>query len=54
MEKTVSIAKAFTFGGSGSIAVIIPKKLREELNIKKGNRYLVKKDCVGRIIYEPL
>jgi len=53
MEETVSIAKAFVYGNS-SLAIIIPKQLREELAIKKGRRYLVKKDCEGRIIYEPL
>jgi hypothetical protein len=53
MEETVSVAKAFAYGSS-SLAVIIPKQLRDVLIIKKGSRYLVKKDSIGRIIYEPL
>jgi bifunctional DNA-binding transcriptional regulator/antitoxin component of YhaV-PrlF toxin-antitoxin module len=34
--------------------VAIPKRLREKLPIAKGQRFLVKVDSEGRLIYEPL
>ncbi|MCW4040398.1 MAG: hypothetical protein NWE83_06570 [Candidatus Bathyarchaeota archaeon] len=54
VEETITVAKAFQLGSSGSIAIIIPKRLRDGLGITKGNHYLVKKDARDRIIYEPI
>lgn len=39
---------------NSSLVVVIPKAVRESLNITKGMRLLVKSDRYGRVIFEPL
>ena len=54
MEKTISIVKAYHVDGAGTLVVVIPKDVRKELHIEKGNKFLVKIDDKSRIVYEPV
>ena len=54
MEKTISIVKAYHVDGAGTLVVVIPKDVREELHIKKGKKFIVKIDDKNRIVYEPI
>ena len=54
MEKVVSIVKAYHVDGAGTLVVVIPKDVREELHIEKGKKFLVKIDGKDRIVYEPV
>lgn len=54
-EEIVGIVKAYSVGDPDSIVVVIPKELHDRLGKHpKGQRFLVKLDDRGRIIYEPL
>ena len=54
-EQIVGIVKAYSVGEPDSIVVVIPKEAHEKLtNHPKGQRFLVKLDEKGRIIYEPI
>jgi len=54
-ERIVGIVKAYPVGSPGSIVVVIPKEAYNELvRHPKGQRFLVKVDEEGRLIYEPL
>lgn len=54
VEKTVSMVKAYSVDGAGTLVIVIPKDVREELHIKRGKKFLVKIDDKDRIIYEPV
>jgi bifunctional DNA-binding transcriptional regulator/antitoxin component of YhaV-PrlF toxin-antitoxin module len=54
VEEIADIVTAYESGGRDSLVVAIPKRLREKLPIAKGQRFLVKVDSEGRLIYEPL
>jgi len=54
MEEVVRIATIYKASGSGSLAVVVPKEVRERMGIKEGMKLYVKIDDEGRIIYEPL
>lgn len=54
-EQIVGIVKAYAVGEPDSIVVVIPKEAHEKLSKHpKGQRFLVKLDEKGRIIYEPI
>jgi len=54
-ERIVGIVKAYSVGNPDSIVVVIPKGVHEKLNKHpKGQKFLVKLDENGRIIYEPI
>jgi len=54
-EQIVGIVKAYSVGDPDSIVVVIPKEAHEKLSRHpKGQRFLVKLDSKGRIIYEPI
>lgn len=55
-EEIVALVKPYAVGRSpDSIVVVIPKEVRERLNIKAGIRLHVKIDTKKRrIIYEPV
>jgi len=52
-ETIIEMATAYQAGPPESLVVVIPRRVREKLNITKGQRFLVKTDDKGRIIYEP-
>jgi hypothetical protein len=50
-EEIISVVKCFSLGKKpDSIIVVIPK----QIGCTKGQRFLVKRDSNGRLIYEPL
>ena len=54
-EQIVGIVKAYSVGEPDSIVVVIPKEAHGKLSEHpKGQRFLVKLDDRGRIIYEPI
>jgi hypothetical protein len=53
-EEIVNVVTAYESGGRDSLVVSIPKVLRDRGIIKPGQRFLVKIDAKGRVIYEPL
>lgn len=53
-EKIIHVVTAYESGGRDSLVVSIPKKLRDAGHAKPGQRFLVKFDADGRIIYEPI
>lgn len=52
MERLVDIVTGW--GVSNSLVVVIPHKLRTDRGFVKGDRFAVKTDEAGRIIYEAL
>jgi len=54
VEKVISIVKAYHVDGASTLVVVIPKDARDELHIKKGNKFIVKIDDKSRIVYEPI
>ncbi|MEM3463950.1 MAG: AbrB/MazE/SpoVT family DNA-binding domain-containing protein [Candidatus Bathyarchaeia archaeon] len=53
-ERFIDIVTAYKSGGRNSLIVTIPRRLVVEANIEKGQKFLVKVDRKGRLIYEPL
>jgi len=47
-----NLIKAHRVKRDGTLAVVIPKEIREELGIKKGALFKVNNDSKGRIIYK--
>ena len=48
------MVKAYSVDRAGTLVVVIPKEVREELGIEKGKKFTVKIDTDGRIVYEPV
>ena len=54
-EQIVGIVKAYSVGDPDSVVVVIPKEIHGKLSRHpKGQKFLVKLDNKGRIIYEPI
>jgi len=53
-EKTWAIVTAYRVGRPNSLVAVIPKAVRESLEIVRGMKLLVKTDNRGRVIFEPL
>lgn len=54
-EEIIGIVKSYPVGRSpGSLVVVIPKEIRERLKIRPREKFYVKIDDAGRIIYEQL
>jgi len=53
-ETIIEIVTAYQVSQQDSLVVVIPKRIRQKLEITKGKRFLVKIDEDGRIIYEPV
>lgn len=54
-EKLIALVKPYLVGGKkGSLVVSIPKEAREILGIKAHQKFHVKIDEKGRLIYEPI
>lgn len=51
MSHSKDIVHPYLTKKDGPMVVVIPKDLREELNISKGDIFLVKKDGSDKIIY---
>lgn len=51
MSHSKDIVHPYLTKKDGPMVVVIPKDLREELNISKGDIFLVKKDGPNKIIY---
>jgi bifunctional DNA-binding transcriptional regulator/antitoxin component of YhaV-PrlF toxin-antitoxin module len=54
MERLVTVTKAYETGKPDSLIVIVPTEVRKLLGIRKGQRFAVKVDADGRLIYEPI
>ena len=54
MEETIQMVRAFESGKPDSLVIVIPKELRDRLQIEKGTKFHVKLDENNRIIYEQL
>ncbi len=52
-ENIIEMVTAYQAGPSESLVVVIPRRVREQLSITKGKRFLVIVDNQGRIIYQP-
>jgi hypothetical protein len=53
-EEVIQVVTAYESGGRDSLIVAIPKQLRDRGVAKPGQRFLVKLDEKGRVVYEPL
>jgi len=53
-EETYTVVKAYFASSRTTLVVVIPKEAREKLGIGKGDKFLVKSDERGRLIYEPI
>ena len=52
-ETIIEMVTAYQVGQPDSLVVVIPKRVRDKLAITRGQRFLVKIDNDGRVIYEP-
>ena len=53
-ERTIGLVKAYGVKSNEVLVVTIPKEIRQKLGIQRGQKFLVKTDESGRIIYEPI
>lgn len=53
-EETIGIARAFELGSPASLVLVILKGARKRLQVESGEKFYLKLDELGRIIYEPL
>ena len=54
-EQIIDLVKTYPVGrNKSSLVVIIPKEAREALDIKAHQKFHVKIDEKGRLIYEPI
>jgi antitoxin component of MazEF toxin-antitoxin module len=51
-ERVISTVRSWVAGHS--LTVTVPLALCQELNLNAGDRFLVRLDRYGRIIYEPI
>jgi len=51
-ERLLAVTKTFEIGKPNSLIIVIPSEIRKLLKLKKGDRFAVKLDERGRIIYE--
>lgn len=51
-ETLIAVTKTYETGKPDSLVVIIPSEVRKLLSIEKGERFAVKVDERGRVIYE--
>jgi len=53
-EAYIAIVRAFDIGRHNTLYLTISKDARETLNLHKGNKFLLKIDSQGRLVYEPI
>jgi uncharacterized membrane protein len=51
-EVSVDIVRAFDMGRHNTLYLTISKDARRGLNLKKGDKFLLKIDGAGRLVYE--
>lgn len=53
-EVSVDIVRAFDMGRHNTLYLTISKEARRSLNLQKGDKFLLKIDSQGRLVYEPI
>ena len=53
-EQVIEIVKAYETGKPDSLILVVPKEVRKILRIEKGQKFYVKIDTKGRVIYETI
>jgi uncharacterized protein YqjF (DUF2071 family) len=53
-EVSVDIVRAFNMGRHNTLYVTISKDARRTLNVQRGDKFLLKIDSEGRLVYEPI
>ena len=53
-EVSVDIVRAFDMGRHNTLYLTISKDARRSLNVQKGEKFLLKIDVEGRLVYEPI
>jgi len=53
-EIRVDIVRAFDMGRHNTLYLTISKEARRNLNLQKGDKFLLKIDSQGRLVYEPI
>jgi len=53
-EQIIGTAKAYSTGKPDSIVIVIPKDAHAKMGKVRGQKFLVKLDEKGRLIYEPI
>jgi len=53
-EEYVAIVRAFEIGQQNSLYLNVSKDARTRLNLQKGDKFLLKIDTKGRLVYEPI
>jgi len=53
-EVSVDIVRAFDMGRHNTLYLTISKDARNSLNLQKGDKFLLKIDGRGRLVYEPI
>jgi len=53
-EQVIEIVRAYETGKPDSLILVVPKEARKILHIEKGQKFYVKIDSRGRIIYESI
>lgn len=53
-EVSVDIVRAFDMGRHNTLYLTISKEARKSLNLQKGDKFVLKIDGDGRLVYEPI
>jgi hypothetical protein len=53
-EVSVDIVRAFDMGRHNTLYLTISKDARKSLSLQKGDKFLLKIDGEGRLVYEPI
>jgi diphthamide biosynthesis methyltransferase len=53
-EVYVAVVRAFDMGRHNTLYLTISKDARRSLNLQKGDKFLLKIDNKGRLVYEPI
>lgn len=53
-EVPVDIVRAFDMGRHNTLYLTISKEARKSLNLQKGDKFVLKIDSEGRLVYEPI
>jgi hypothetical protein len=53
-EVPVDIVRAFDMGRHNTLYLTISKEARRNLNVQKGDKFILKIDSQGRLVYEPI
>ena len=53
-EVYINIVRAFEIGHQNTLYLTISKEARRNLDLHKGDKFLLKIDTKGRLVYEPI